>query len=417
MPVTPIRSLARGAATALLGNATSLARPLGFAVFARTAGGDALGSFLVIWTSVELGAKVATLGLDLGLRRGPRDDRAPAVAAALALAGVLSALIAAGLVAVLPRFVPIEAEALLVARVAVAVTLPLIALGNVALRAPHGTAQIASYVVARNVVEPLALLAVGLVTTALAAGTVPLLVAYGASIVAGALVAVRTLVRALGGPALVHAVRTPRAWPMRALVGAAVPLGLADLLQNAQTKLDLVIVALVTFSPAQIASYAIAAELVSALSNLRQGFDQVMAPIAAELRGQPAALADVLTTGMRWSAWIAVPLAAGLVWFAEPLLALFGGARAAAPVLIALVLGRAVEMIAGPAQSILAVVGRPSLALQGAAVGVTIALTLEATLALVWLGKLEHVRPRLTKASREDARVPAPSVLAVRPLS
>jgi O-antigen/teichoic acid export membrane protein len=390
----------------------------------------------VIWTSVELGARLATLGLDRGLRRWSGDDRAAATAGALVIAAVTGLAVAALLIAALPHLVPLDAGAVGPARLVIGVALPVVAASSVALRAARGETQIAMYVLARGVAEPMLLLVAGLALSWFLHGATALIAAFLISIVGGAVIAAATAVRAIGLAALAGALVRPRRWPLARLVPTSIPLGLADLLQSAQGKLDLLAVALVTYSGPQIAGYAIATELVSGFTQVRQGYDQVIAPIAAELRGRPGDLRHVLTEGIRWNAVIALPMALALVVFPAPLLELFGGSGDAAPLLVVLVIGRTVETVLGPATSVISVVGPPRLALWAAAIGVAITLggqlafaslgpagiaaasslgaIATAVLAVRWLARFERISPRWSELVTAQA-IADPAVDPDRP--
>jgi Na+-driven multidrug efflux pump len=164
-----------------------------------------------------------------------------------------------------------------------------------------------------------------------------------------------------------------RAWPVRPLIRTSLPLGFADLLQSAQAKLDLIVVALVTFSPQAITSYAIAAEIAAVFIAIRIGFDQIVAPLAADARGSRVELRRILTTASRWSLTIAAPIGLMILTSPEALLRWFGGSDGSAFVLLVLAGGRAVEMVLAPSASVLAVIGDPKLSLLNALVGVAIA--------------------------------------------
>ncbi|HEX4419047.1 MAG TPA: polysaccharide biosynthesis C-terminal domain-containing protein [Kofleriaceae bacterium] len=402
------------------GHAASLARPLAFALFARIHDAGALGALFLIWTSVELGARLATLGLDRGLRRWSDDDRAAATAAALVISAVAGVAVAGVLIGVLPHLIALEAGAVWPARLVIGVSLPLLATGNVALRAARGETQIAMYVLARAVVEPVLLLVAGVALSLVLHGATALLAGFLVSIAGGAVIAAVTVARAIGPGRLLRALLQPGRWPLRELVPTSVPLGLADLLQSAQGKLDLMAVALVTSSGAQagaqIAGYAIATELVSGFTQVRQGYDQVIAPIAAELRGRRTDLVYLLTEGIRWNALFALPMALALVVFPVPFLHLLGAPGDAAVVLVVLVIGRTVETVLGPATSVITVVGHPQLALRAALIGVVLTVggqlalsafgpegiavassggaIVAAVLATRWLARRERLSPR-----------------------
>jgi hypothetical protein len=259
---------------------------------------------------------------------------------------------------------------------------------NVALRAARGETQITMYVLARGVTEPLLLLLAGLVLSSRCNGSVALPATLIVSVAGGAVVGATTLVRAFSARLLLYILMRPREWPVRELVRSSYPLGLADLLLSAQAKIDLVAVALATFSARQITAYAIAAELAAVFTAIRIGFDQIVVAVAAESRGHRDHLVQVVTTAMRWSLYVGVPIAIVMLLAPGRLLEMFGGADAAARILMILMIGRAVEMILGPAASVFAVIGRPELSLLDAAAGISVAMCLDITGCILGFGSL-----------------------------
>jgi O-antigen/teichoic acid export membrane protein len=365
--------MSRGALLTLGGHVTSLARPIAVAWFARMHGAASLGGFLLIWALVELGARLATMGLDRGLQRWADDRRAAATVAGMVMAGITGLAMAAVLVIAVPRFGALDRDGVVPAQLLLLVALPLTAIGNVALRASRGGTQITTYVLARSVTEPVLLLIAGLVSSPYSTGSVALPASLMISVVGGAAVAAIGLVRAFGVRKLAVAAVHVRAWPVRELVRTSLPLGFADLLQSAQSKLDLLAVALLTLSARAIASYAIAAEVAGVYVAIRGGFDQVVAPLAVEARRNRSELRRILTTATRWSWMIAVPVGFVILASPEGLLRWFGGSDGAVAVLVALSVGRAVEMILAPSASMLAMIGDPRLSLLDAGAGVAVA--------------------------------------------
>jgi hypothetical protein len=401
-----LQMMTRGAVMTIAGHLASLARPVAIAWFARLYGTRSLGGFLLLWACVELGGRFATLGIDRGVQRWT-DDRRPAAAIAGMVLAAASALgVVAVLVPALPYFAALNVDALPAARVVLLVALPLTAIGNVALRAARGEAQIATYVVARGVTEPLIFLVAGLALSVRYPGTIALPVALMISIAAGAVVAAVGVVRAFGVRRVVATLARPSTWPVRELLRSSLPLGVSDVLQSLQAKLDLVVVAILTVSAHHIASYGIAAEIAGVFVALRVGFDQVVAPVATESRDDRGHLVEVLTTAIRWSAVVAAVIAFAIVVTPEALLRWFGGSEDAVLVLLVLVAGRAIEMILAPAASMLAVVGEPRLSLLDTAVSVGVSLLGQLTAACLGLGPVAI-------AAASSAGVIASSVLAV----
>ncbi len=380
--------MARGALFTLGGHVTSLARPIAIAWFARIYGAASLGGFLLIWALIELGSQLATMGLDRGLQRWADDRRAAATIAGMMMAGLTALTLALVLVLAVPHFGAIDDDAVLPAQLLLLVALPLTAIGNVALRAARGGTQIATYVLARGVTEPLLLLLAGLVSSSRCNGSVALPAALMISVAGGAVVATVGLVRTFGVRKLASSLVHVRTWPVRELVRTSLPLGLADLLQSAQAKLDLVAVALATFSARAITAYAIAAEVAAVFVAIRSGLDQIVAPLAAEARASRAELRRILTTATRWSAMIAAPVGFVILAAPEPLLRWFGGADAGALVLLVLAAGRAVEMILAPFTSMLAVVGAPKLSFIDAGLGVSLAILGQLAVGILGLGSI-----------------------------
>jgi len=374
----PVPAMARGATMVVLGQLASLARPIAVAWFARRYGDPSLGGFAMLWACLEIGARFATLGLDRALQRWMGRGRAEAALTGIVIAGLVAVGLAAVLVHVIPRLRLLDVAMSPMYRLMLLVGVPLIAMTNVALRAARGEAQIAFHVLARSVAEPLLLLAAGGVVAPPAALLISL--AGGATI--GALAFIRTFsVRVLAAAAL-----RPRAWPVRELLGTAIPLGLADALQTMRTRLDLVFVAIVTLSPSEIAMYAVAAEVASMFVRTRQAVDLVVAPIAAHARCDRWRIVRILTTATRWSAIVGVPLVLAILIAPHTLLERFGGADGSTVVLCALAAGRAIELMLAPASSILAVIGEPSLLLLSAGVGMALALAGQMVVAIAGLG-------------------------------
>jgi O-antigen/teichoic acid export membrane protein len=120
--------------------------------------------------------------------------------------------------------------------------------------------------------------------------------------------------------------------------------------------------------------------------SIRFALDQVVAPLAAEARGNRVQLLRLLTTMMRWSSMLAIPVALLIFVGPEQLMRWFGGTGQAVPVLLVLASGRALEMMAAPAASMLAIVGAPKLSLLDATLGIAIALLGQIAVAATGLG-------------------------------
>jgi len=414
--------IARGVAVTFVGYAGKLARPVALAVFARLYGLAPLGVALLVWAWVEVVARIAGLGLDRGLQRWvpatAPEQRAGVVGAALLAAAIASLPIALVLAAVLPSIVGVAGGDALAVRLAVLFLLPVTTVAVTALHAVRGTKQIVALVWGRSVVEPGGFLIGGLVLALFSRGAPALLGAYAVSLGLVATVAVVTLDRAFGLRAIAHALRAG-GLPVRKLLAFSIPLGVADVLQLALQRGDVVAVGLVTGSAPATAAYAVAREVVTSISKIRQGFDQVLAPVAAELHvgARRAELANAASSAARWSAVIATPLALVFAVYGDAVLRIFGvSSTAAATALAILAIGRLVDAATGPTAILLAMVGRPRLVLINSLAGLVVAICGAALLgprlgsigvaaatsaglvtvnllALVWLDRLEELRP------------------------
>jgi O-antigen/teichoic acid export membrane protein len=416
-------AIARGAAATFLGHAGKIARPVALALFTRIYGLEALGTALLVWAYIEIISRIAGLGLDRGLQRwvpaAAPDERPRVVAAALVAALAASVPIGLIVAAVLPYVLGVTTDAVWSVRISAIVLLPLTTVATTALHAVRGTRQIGALIWGRSVVEPAGFLIGGLVLAPFGGGTTSLLAAYVMAMTAVAGVALVALLRTFRGSDLLAAVRSPDGLPIRRLVHFSAPLGLADAVNLGLQRGDVVAVGLVTGSPAQTAAYAVAREIVTSLSKVRQGFDQVLAPVAAELHAgdRHQELATSVAMAARWSATVAAPLALVLAIFPDVVLRIFGvSLPAAAAALTVLAIGRWVDVATGPTAVLLGMVGRPQRVLAAAAAGLALATVGQAVLtpglglvgaaiatstgliavnvlALYWLDRLEGLHP------------------------
>jgi O-antigen/teichoic acid export membrane protein len=416
-------AIARGAAATFLGHAGKVSRPVALALFTRIYGLEALGTALLVWAYVEIVSRIAGLGLDRGLQRwvpaATPDERPRVVAAALVAALAVGAPVGVLVAAVLPYVLGVTDGEVWAVRISATLLLPLLTVATTALHAVRGTRQIGALIWGRSVVEPAGFLIAGLLLAPLGGGTASLLAAYVIAMVAVAVVATRALLRTFRGADLVAAVRSPDGLPIRRLIHFSAPLGVADAVNLGLQRGDVVAVGLVTGSPAQTAAYAVAREIVTSLSKVRQGFDQVLAPVAAELHAgeRHHELATSVAMAARWSATVAAPIALVLAIYPDVVLRLFGvSLPAAATALTVLAVGRWVDVATGPTAVLLGMVGRPRRVLVAAAAGLALATLGQAVLtpalglvgaaaatssglvavnllALYWLDRLEGLHP------------------------
>jgi O-antigen/teichoic acid export membrane protein len=227
------------------------------------------------------------------------------------------------------------------------------------------------------VIVPAAFLVASVILSVLTRRPEALLAAEAGSALALAAYAAVALHRTFGLAALRSAFSRQALLVIGPLLRFSLPLGVADTLGLALQRMDVVALGAMGGSPAILGAYAVAREVVTALSKIRQGFDQVVAPLAAELAvaRQNEELRRVAVLSSRWSAALAIPLALVMMIFAPWTLALFGApARAVTVAFVILVAGRLVDAATGPTAVLLAMVGRPRLVLANAVLGVAVAI-------------------------------------------
>jgi O-antigen/teichoic acid export membrane protein len=306
----------------------------------------------------------------------------------------------------------------LAVRIAALLMLPALTIGTTAFHAVRGTKQVLALVWARSVIEPGVFLAAGVLLAPFIGGLAAVIAAFAVSTIAVLVAGVAALSRTFGLRKLVRA-RGAAGVGLGELLRFGFPLGLADLASLALQRGDVVAISVTLQSPALTSGYVIAREVVTSLSKVRQGFDQVLAPVAAELHasGKHGELAQAAQLSARWGSTIATPIALVLLVFPRTVLSLFDVHDAGiAAALGILAVGRFVDIATGPTSVLLAMIGRPRLVLFDAVVGLAVALLAAGPLAermgvagialatgaglvltnvmtLYWLDRIAHMRP------------------------
>ncbi|MGZ3255187.1 MAG: lipopolysaccharide biosynthesis protein [Croceibacterium sp.] len=272
-----IAALARGGRTNFLGFLLRLAARLPFLFIAgRLYGPTALGRFASALVIVELLAMVCTLGEKRGLAQRLSDTEEHSEPSHIVCDGLLSALIAASVVATFLWLVPAPMfpsgvytwiDKLLVLAV------PALALTEILLAAQAYRYDVGTTVRARAIVEPW--------TISIAAAAfylwVPqsgLQMAYLASIYAALATAAWSFLRSYG---------LPRGWyphpgRMIALTVRGAPLAAADAIEWGTRRLDLFILGLFA-APAAVGIYYIAQQVASLPQKLKTSFDPILGPV------------------------------------------------------------------------------------------------------------------------------------------
>jgi O-antigen/teichoic acid export membrane protein len=120
--------------------------------------------------------------------------------------------------------------------------------------------------------------------------------------------------------------------------------------------------------------YGIARKIASVPQIIRMTFLYVMAPLAsAQASVDRAAIQPLYAFATRLSTVLVLPLAVALILLGDQILDLFGpGAQAALPILIALVIGRAVETVLGAAGPVIETTGHRGLPLLNSLAGLAL---------------------------------------------
>jgi O-antigen/teichoic acid export membrane protein len=270
-----LAALARGGRTNVFGFFLRLAARVPFLFIAgRLYGPDALGRFASALVTVEVFGLLATIGLKRGLAQRLTDaEGQPAniVADAMLLGLIASGLFAtvlflfpapmfpSGVYAPLDMWLPL--------------TIPLLALTDLALAAQAYRFDVKTTVYARAVVEPWTLsIAAGLLWFVAPEGGMSL--AYILSNVTAALAALIPVVREYGLPRQWR----PRVGELLGIVRTNLPLAIADVVEWGSRRLDIAILGLFA-SPAAVGIYWAAQQVASLPQRLKSSFEPILGPV------------------------------------------------------------------------------------------------------------------------------------------
>jgi O-antigen/teichoic acid export membrane protein len=279
-PHTPdgdIAALAKGGRTNFFGFLLRLVARIPFIfIGSRLYGANALGRFASALIMVELAAMVCTNGEKRGLAQRLSDADEGGDPSHIVCDGLLTAFIAASVVAVFLWFVPApmfpsgiynSTDQLLV------LAIPAVALTEILLAAQAYRYDVGATVRARAIVEPW--------TLSLAAGAFFFLsrgsglqLAYLASIYAALITAAWAFFRSYGLPRGWH----PNPGRMAALTIRGAPLAAADGIEWGTRRLDIFILGLFA-TPAAVGVYYIAQQVASLPQKLKQSFDPILGPV------------------------------------------------------------------------------------------------------------------------------------------
>ncbi len=273
-----IAALARGGRTNFFGFLLRLAARLPFLFIAtRLYGATALGRFASALVVVELMAMVCTLGEKRGLAQRLSDADEEGDPAHIVCDGLLTALIAATVVAgglwlvpapMFPSGVYTPVDRLLV------LAIPALALTEILLAAQAYRYDIGATVRSRAIVEPWTISIAAGVFYYLGEPKNGLQLAYLASIYAALLTAAWPFVKTYGLPRGWH----PNPARMVSLTVRGAPLAAADAIEWGTRRLDIFILGLFA-TPAAVGIYYAAQQIASLPQKLKSSFDPILGPV------------------------------------------------------------------------------------------------------------------------------------------
>jgi O-antigen/teichoic acid export membrane protein len=273
-----IAALARGGRTNFFGFLLRLAARLPFLFIAtRLYGATALGRFASALVVVELMAMVCTLGEKRGLAQRLSDADEDGDPSHIVCDGLLTALLAAAVVAaalwlvpapMFPSGVYTPVDRLLVLAV------PALALTEILLAAQAYRYDIGATVRSRAIVEPWTISIAAGVFYYLGEPKNGLQLAYLASIYAALVTAAWPFVKTYGLPHGWH----PNPARMAALTVRGAPLAAADAIEWGTRRLDIFILGLFA-TPAAVGIYYAAQQIASLPQKLKSSFDPILGPV------------------------------------------------------------------------------------------------------------------------------------------
>ncbi len=359
---------------------------------ARLFGPLAYGAYVFAWSVVEMACKVGVMGMDKGMLRAVATARARGDAPSEAIAVVtgLKTVVFASLCTVLFVWLLAFFQEPKGYRLAMLVLAPVVLTWSctmVLVSATMATGTMRYNLVVRGIAEPAALLALVVLVGTLFPGSgpagVPAAHLLASSLTLG--LACWALVQRLDGRAVLEAVRNRSV--DRSLIGFAFPVMLAEVLNQAIYRMDIVLVRLLGDGAEVVAAYGAAVLLAGVISSVRYAFDPILSPMVAEslTHRDPGRLADNLARMTRWVTGMAFCLAAALAVYGDLFLALWGPDFVRAhPALIVLCLAHLVNAAIGLHQWPVVMSGRSRLDLLNNAVGFGVILAFNFALIPRW---------------------------------
>jgi O-antigen/teichoic acid export membrane protein len=335
-PAGDVRHAARGGLLQLLAALGQGLMPVTHVLMARLYGLPTFGAFQANAAIVDLLSRGGPVGSVGSMHRfiaahratGEEDLAQRALGTGLRLTVVVSTVLAlaAGLLAPVVAWAWNEAS--------VTATLPIMApavllsaLTMVLVAATLGTKVARMNLYVRGIAEPMLLLAAVFIGWRLGGGLRNLAVAYVATGVVVAALAVAACIRVFGRPYLRRALASPR---HPGFLRFALPFGVSDVMIAILQRADAFLVA--TFAGFDaLAVYAAAEYITRLIANPRYLFDNILAPVIAEAlqMGDRARVRYNLALMTRWVTIACAPIAVTVIVLRAEILHLYGGTFAA----------------------------------------------------------------------------------------
>jgi len=373
---------------------------LGIFVFhtlaARMLGKLAYGAYIFAWSIIEIANKLAVAGLDKGIMRSVATARANhdrqaelrALATALRMVGLVSCTV---LALVLLLAGPI-ADLREVAEYAPALRAlaPLVVLWSVMMvliNATMATRTMRYNLLVRGIADPLLMISAILAYAVLwdSGGGVAIALAHVTAACATMLLAFRAFGKLFDSRRIFKGMFRKKT--DSDLIRFSIPVGLAELLNQAIYRVDVIMIGILLGDPLQVANYGACILLSNTISSIRYAFDPILSPVVAEtvVTKDNARLSYNLKMMVRWVTLLGLPLFVAMIVFGDVLLTLWGPSYSEAfPALIILAIGHLVNAVLGLHQWPIVMSGRSKLDLFNNALAFAINIILNIVLIPIW---------------------------------
>ncbi|HDS73966.1 MAG TPA: flippase [Firmicutes bacterium] len=375
MSATAVRgdaeTLARGAATNLLGNLGSLSQALAMFVIARAFGAQVLGLYALAWMLVRIIARLVGLGLDPAivyhLNRVTADDeqdREGQLVGTSSLLVVIASVISGVILWLgmdLVAYGIFDEPRLVIAYRAFVFALPAMGLTGVLLAATRARKVMKYQVIAMSFVQPFSFLMGSLVAWRIDGGLAALAIAQTAAVwittgvsvlFYGTIFRIGPLIRGFFRPTEVAG-----------LLRYGLPLAGKGMLALAVTRTDLFLVG--HFLGAAAAGiYSLAADVAQLIRMARMALEPILGPLVAEQhhRADRDRLSATYGRATRWALIVNLALSGVVAIAGETILSLYGKTfTAGAFALAILLLGQVIAGAFGLSEMMLTMIGHPTL--------------------------------------------------------